>query len=137
MGAQTQQEVAFSAGLTKHEYLAANQIVVYRTIFTNIGGGYDSNTGKFKCPVSGLYVFQFHALSHSGSNMWLELHHNDRCHRSLRPTHRNLWNFLRLPHLLSVRGIINRWLDMRLRGPSSRTSQERPPNHCTNYNQQF
>merc|ERR1711879_38857 len=74
--AQTQQEVAFSAGLTKHEYLAANQIVVYRTIFTNIGGGYDSNTGKFKCPVSGLYVFQFHALSHSGSNMWLELHHN-------------------------------------------------------------
>lgn len=24
----------------------------------------------------GLYVFQFHALSHSTSQMWLELHHN-------------------------------------------------------------
>merc|ERR1712002_459556 len=70
------QEVAFSAGLSHHEYLQENQKVKYDTIFSNVGGGYDSTTGIFTCPVPGIYVFQFHALSHSDSNMWLELHHN-------------------------------------------------------------
>merc|ERR1712156_146725 len=70
------QEVAFSAGLSHHEYLQANTKVKYDTIFTNVGGGYDSTTGIFTCPTPGLYVFQFHALSHSTSQMWLELHHN-------------------------------------------------------------
>merc|ERR1712212_165740 len=70
------QEVAFSAGLSHHEYLTANQKVKYDTIYTNVGGAYDSSTGIFTCPTPGLYVFQFHALSHSNSNMWLELHHN-------------------------------------------------------------
>merc|ERR1712244_172266 len=46
-------EVAFSAGLAKHQYMTAGQRVKYDTIFTNVGGGYDSN-----------------------SNMWLELHKN-------------------------------------------------------------
>nr|KAI8738783.1 complement C1q-like protein 4; partial [Biomphalaria glabrata] len=70
------QEVAFSAGLSHHETLVANKKVVYDTIFTNVGGAYNSNTGIFTCPTAGLYVFQFHALSHSSGNMWLELHHN-------------------------------------------------------------
>ncbi|KAK3775000.1 hypothetical protein RRG08_036294 [Elysia crispata] len=70
------QEIAFSAGLAHHEYLQASQKVVYDTIFVNVGGGYDSTTGVFTCPTPGLYMFQFHALSHSSSNMWLELHHN-------------------------------------------------------------
>ncbi|KAH9498149.1 Complement C1q-like protein 3 [Bulinus truncatus] len=69
-------EVAFSAGLSHHESLVANKKVIYDTIFTNVGGSYDSTTGIFKCPTPGLYVFQFHALSHSSGNMWLELHHN-------------------------------------------------------------
>merc|ERR1711963_139544 len=46
-------EVAFSAGLSKHQYMTAGQRVKYDTIFTNVGGG-----------------------SHSNSNMWLELHKN-------------------------------------------------------------
>merc|ERR1712154_309802 len=62
---QTDQEIAFSVGLSHHETLAANTKVKY-----------DTTTGVFTCPVPGLYVFQFHALSHSNSNMWLELHHN-------------------------------------------------------------
>merc|ERR1712244_217980 len=69
-------EVAFSAGLAKHQYMTAGQRVKYDTIFTNVGGGYNSNTGTFTCPRAGLYVFQFHALSHSNSNVWLELHKN-------------------------------------------------------------
>merc|ERR1711894_688087 len=68
-------EVAFSAGLGKHQYLTAGQRVKYDTIYTNVGGGYDTNTGTFTCPRAGLYVFQFHALSHSNSNMWLEQHY--------------------------------------------------------------
>merc|ERR1712121_40925 len=70
------QEIAFSVGLSHHEYLDANKKVIYDTIFTNVGSAYDTNTGIFNCPVAGLYVFQFHALSHSNSNMWLELYHN-------------------------------------------------------------
>lgn len=71
-------EIAFSAGLGHDEHLQASQKVVYDTVFSNVGGGYDSATGIFTCPQAGIYVFQFHALSHSSSNMWLELHHNSQ-----------------------------------------------------------
>ncbi|CAL1526605.1 unnamed protein product [Lymnaea stagnalis] len=74
--AQTPQEIAFSVGLSHHENLSANQKVVYDTVFANVGGAYDIKTGIFTCPTAGLYVFQFHALSHSSGNMWLELHQN-------------------------------------------------------------
>ncbi|XP_011442511.2 complement C1q-like protein 4 isoform X1 [Magallana gigas] len=68
--------VAFSAGLSKNLVLAHTEIVVYDRIFTNVGTGYDSNTGKFRCPTSGVYVFQFHSVANQDKTIWTELWHN-------------------------------------------------------------
>jgi hypothetical protein len=55
--------VAFSAGLTRPLNLTHSETVIYDRVFVNIGSGYDSSSGKFRCPQGGIYVFQFHALS--------------------------------------------------------------------------
>lgn len=68
--------VAFSAGLSRNLQLSHTEIVVYDRIYTNVGSGYDSNTGKFRCPTSGVYVFQFHSVANQGKTIWTELWHN-------------------------------------------------------------
>ncbi|KAK3082621.1 hypothetical protein FSP39_000641, partial [Pinctada imbricata] len=68
--------VAFSAGITRTTQLNHSEILVYDRIFTNIGSGYDSSTGRFKCPNSGIYVFQMHSVSNQGKHVWTELYHN-------------------------------------------------------------
>nr|CBX41690.1 putative C1q domain containing protein MgC1q41 [Mytilus galloprovincialis] len=68
--------VAFSAGLTRPLNLTHSETVTFDRIFTNIGSGYDSNSGRFRCPQSGIYVFQFHALSKQDKTVWLQLYHN-------------------------------------------------------------
>nr|AZS54114.1 sialic acid binding lectin 8 [Ruditapes philippinarum] len=68
--------VAFSAGLTHNVNISHAENVVYDKVFTNIGGGYDNNTGIFNVPTSGIYVFQFHTLSRQDKSSWLELYHN-------------------------------------------------------------
>lgn len=73
---QQAQEVAFSAGLTHDLTILHAETVVYDKVFTNIGGAYSSTTGMFVCPISGLYVFQFHTLAHQDKSSWLELYHN-------------------------------------------------------------
>lgn len=37
--------------------LRRNQNIVMETVGTNVGRGYDSKTGEFRCPTSGYYVF--------------------------------------------------------------------------------
>merc|ERR1712087_576529 len=71
-----QMEVAFSAGLDQHLAVNGNQKVKFDRVFTNVGSGYESTTGVFTCPQSGLYMFNVHALARNDSDMWLELHHN-------------------------------------------------------------
>ncbi|XP_045177710.1 complement C1q-like protein 4 [Mercenaria mercenaria] len=73
---QDSNEVAFSAGLTHDIAILHAEKVVYDKVFTNVGGGYDNTSGNFNCPVSGVYVFQFHALAHQDKSTWLELYHN-------------------------------------------------------------
>ncbi|WAR10013.1 hypothetical protein MAR_035089 [Mya arenaria] len=55
---QDVQEVAFTAALTQHLNLTNAEKVKYDTVFTNAGAGFDSSTGVFNCPTSGIYVFQ-------------------------------------------------------------------------------
>ena len=50
--------VAFSAGVTKHLVYQHAETVIYDRVFTNIGSGYNSATGIFTCPTSGIYVFE-------------------------------------------------------------------------------
>ncbi|XP_069107600.1 complement C1q-like protein 3 [Argopecten irradians] len=69
-------EVAFSAGLTNMLSLSHTERVKYDRLFTNIGGGYNSNTGTFVCPTAGIYVFQFHSVAHQDKAAWLQLYKN-------------------------------------------------------------
>nr|QBS36528.1 C1q [Sinonovacula constricta] len=68
--------VSFSAGLSHHQAFVADDNVVFDQVFINEGGAYSSTSGLFTCPVSGIYLFQFHALSRESSNAWMELYHN-------------------------------------------------------------
>ncbi|XP_021340068.1 complement C1q-like protein 3 [Mizuhopecten yessoensis] len=66
--------VAFAAALTRTVTGNSGDTVRYDKIFTNLGGGYDRNTGVFTAPKSGIYKFDFHAYdSNTDHAMWLEL----------------------------------------------------------------
>lgn len=49
--------VVFFVGFFKNLVLVYIEIVVYDRIFINVGIGYDFNIGKFRCLISGVYVF--------------------------------------------------------------------------------
>uniref|UniRef100_A0A8C7HCQ1 Myosin-7B n=1 Tax=Oncorhynchus kisutch TaxID=8019 RepID=A0A8C7HCQ1_ONCKI len=58
-------QVAFSVGLTDSGYVGPFQTeitLVYEKIFTNIGNGYDTNSGMFSAPVRGVYYFTFTSM---------------------------------------------------------------------------
>ncbi|OWF45157.1 Caprin-2 [Mizuhopecten yessoensis] len=75
-GGSSNTVVAFSAGLTNttQSHVATN--VTYDRVFVNGGNGYNNQTGVFKAPLGGTYVFMFHALSQSNQPLRLDLYHN-------------------------------------------------------------
>ncbi|CAC5380329.1 C1QL [Mytilus coruscus] len=52
-------------------------VVVYDTVTTNRGGGYNKSTGVFTAPVEGLYYFAWTVLAHLGKSFYTELNLND------------------------------------------------------------
>lgn len=52
--------VAFTAYNPAHWNPLKGQVIVFRTVYTNVGGGYDTTNGIFTAPVSGLYQFTAH-----------------------------------------------------------------------------
>ncbi|XP_026131072.1 complement C1q-like protein 4 isoform X2 [Carassius auratus] len=76
-------KVAFSAGLlesgTGHTGPFNSVItLVYKKVFSNIGGAYDSNTGVFTAPVKGAYYFKFYGHGHGGTTMAVSLLKNGK-----------------------------------------------------------
>jgi len=67
--------VAFTKGQTSHLHLAQGETVPFNKEITNFGATFDS-TNAFVCNVAGLYAFHFHALTRSGSEIWLEIFKN-------------------------------------------------------------
>ena len=37
--------------------------IIFNTTYVNLGGGYDSSTGKFTAPINGTYHFNFHCFT--------------------------------------------------------------------------
>lgn len=59
--------VAFSAALSKDVTSTTPQEkLIYDTVITNIGNGFDPKTGEFTVPSDGLYVFHWTVLTHPG-----------------------------------------------------------------------
>ncbi|XP_048249601.1 complement C1q-like protein 4 [Haliotis rufescens] len=64
-------QIAFSTGLSHPVSLTRGQVLRNNNIFLNVGKAYDSHTGKFKCPQSGIYSFQIHAITQEKTSLWL------------------------------------------------------------------
>ncbi|XP_071136742.1 uncharacterized protein [Mytilus edulis] len=68
--------VAFSAYRTSSQSVPANTKVKFDQVWTNVGNGYDSKTGVFTVPRTGLYHITAVILTPSGTNFYPRLYHN-------------------------------------------------------------
>ncbi|XP_077998033.1 uncharacterized protein LOC144451134 [Glandiceps talaboti] len=67
---QQQPRVAFSVARTSSTGQASgHEVIVYDKVYSNDGNGYNTSTGKFTCPVSGMYYFMISALQHNSYNL--------------------------------------------------------------------
>ncbi|XP_073704868.1 complement C1q-like protein 4 isoform X1 [Garra rufa] len=87
-------KVAFSAGLmefgTGHTGpFNIGKTLVYKKVFNNIGGAYDSNTGIFTAPMKGAYYFRFYGHCHGGTTMAVSLLKNGETQCSLHSSKRS------------------------------------------------
>ena len=65
--------VAFTATVTQRMTSTNGQTLVFPHIITNVGGGYNGNTGVFTAPRDGVYVFFCKITSHvNSSDMYFE-----------------------------------------------------------------
>ncbi|XP_071136795.1 complement C1q-like protein 3 [Mytilus edulis] len=67
--------LVFNSGHLKN--IGNGAIVVYDTVTTNLGGGYDKSTGVFTATVEGLYYFTWTVLTYPGKSFHTQLILND------------------------------------------------------------
>ncbi|XP_063064275.1 complement C1q-like protein 4 [Engraulis encrasicolus] len=75
-------KIAFYAGLRKqHENM---DVLKFDDVVTNVGNYYEPSTGKFTCPLPGIYYFTYHVLMRGGdgTSMWADLKKNDKVRAS-------------------------------------------------------
>jgi len=53
--------------------LGAGETVVFDTVVTNVGDAYRNNTGLFRAPIQGVYVFNFALMMDPGFDEYIEL----------------------------------------------------------------
>ncbi|XP_048856437.1 complement C1q-like protein 4 [Brienomyrus brachyistius] len=75
-------KIAFYAGLRKqHE---GSEVLKFDDVVTNVGNYYEPSTGKFTCPLPGIYYFTYHVLMRGGdgTSMWADLKKNGQVRAS-------------------------------------------------------
>ncbi|XP_035595533.1 complement C1q-like protein 4 [Oncorhynchus keta] len=75
-------KIAFYAGLRKqHE---GSEVLKFDDVVTNVGNYYEPSTGKFTCPLPGIYFFTYHVLMRGGdgTSMWADLKKNGQVRAS-------------------------------------------------------
>ncbi|XP_067386006.1 complement C1q-like protein 4 [Emydura macquarii macquarii] len=75
-------KIAFYAGLRKpHE---GYEILRFDDVVTNVGNYYEPSSGKFTCPLPGIYFFTYHVLMRGGdgTSMWADLMKNGQVRAS-------------------------------------------------------
>ena len=70
--------VAFHTALGTYSKIPEDSIVVFNNVNENLGGGYNSSTGRFTTPSggAGLYYFYFHVLIGFYRFAWFNIRHN-------------------------------------------------------------
>ncbi|VDI19079.1 Hypothetical predicted protein [Mytilus galloprovincialis] len=66
-----QMKPAFFVTLKTNQNLGRNAVLKFTNVVTNIGSGYDVNTGIFRAPKTGVYEFSANFISNG--NNWLEI----------------------------------------------------------------
>ena len=79
--------IAFYAGLRRpHE---GYEVLRFDDVVTNVGNAYEAASGKFTCPMPGVYFFAYHVLMRGGdgTSMWADLMKNGqvRCPSPTQP----------------------------------------------------
>jgi len=69
---------AFSASRSQSKSLGPGEIILFDHVWTNVGNGYNPNTGKFTAPKSGLYQISGTVMSSSGKKLHVYLFKNDK-----------------------------------------------------------
>ncbi|XP_060562200.1 uncharacterized protein LOC132721843 [Ruditapes philippinarum] len=71
--------IAFSAYVkpTKKLHIRKNKIIVFSSIITNVGNGYNTSSGKFVAPVAGYYLLSCSLLSWNGEEFWASIEVNN------------------------------------------------------------
>ncbi|XP_074931624.1 complement C1q-like protein 4 [Phalacrocorax aristotelis] len=75
-------KIAFYAGLRKpHE---GYEVLRFDDVVTNVGNYYEPSSGKFTCPLPGIYFFTYHVLMRGGdgTSMWADLMKNGQVQAS-------------------------------------------------------
>ena len=63
--------VSFTAAQSDLHWDQSDGVVTFRQVISNEGCGFDSNNGKFSCPVPGVYVFFFSSTECGGQESLL------------------------------------------------------------------
>ena len=58
--------VAFTAAATSDQEVEIGERYVFDNVLTNVGGGYDSDSSEFICPLDGYYMFTISIMSQIG-----------------------------------------------------------------------
>ena len=69
---------AFSVAAASILEVSPGDTVKYDYVIYDLNGDYNSQTGEFVAPISGLYEFNFHVMGHLHEKLWLELYCHDR-----------------------------------------------------------
>jgi hypothetical protein len=73
-----ERNTCFSASRSKSKSLGPGEILLFDKVWTNIGNGYNPNTGKFTAPQSGLYQISGTVMSVPGKTLHAYLFKNDK-----------------------------------------------------------
>ena len=67
----------FTAILDHHVTLSRYDVLVFNSVITNVGGGYNPSTGVFTSPVSGYFEFSVYILGLEDQYAAVRLHYNN------------------------------------------------------------
>jgi hypothetical protein len=69
----TSVKAAFTAGFTSDSSTSSEKMMVFPSVISNIGGGYNPNTGIFAAPNAGLYVFYVSGVEYDDKYLRLDI----------------------------------------------------------------
>lgn len=64
---------AFTARLKENTAFRSLDTIIFDDVLTNIGGGYNPETGTFKTPYSGRYLFSLTICAQNQKQVWAEI----------------------------------------------------------------